>query len=191
MRSFLKKNSGMIIFFIVGMLFPIVSYSAERLDTLMVFGQGFMFGVKEPIGWIGNTEDAAEYGGNVVFYKNVETLANHTSIIIVRVNDKTDEHTENDLKYDMEQSKTVIPNITFKDFKVTHPIYKCYPKIFIVEKKYTEYVVYINPGKDNSKIMFSVTLHVEKRAANKEELDAYQKIVGSIRIMNTGAQNKK
>ncbi len=159
----------------------------KKLNSLMIFGDGFLFTVREPDGWVGNTENADEYGGgNVVFYKSSESLEKYTRIIIVRVNskEKKNDDGKDDLKYDMEKFKKEIPNATFKDFKMTHPIYKCYPKIYIVAGKYYEYVTYINPG-DDSNIMFSATLHIDKRDANKDELEAYNKVVDSLRVIST------
>jgi len=39
------------------------------MSSLIVYGDGFMFSVKEPDGWNGDTDKAAEYYANIVFNK--------------------------------------------------------------------------------------------------------------------------
>lgn len=37
----------------------------KKLDALLVYGEGFVFSVKEPAGWVGDIEDAKQYSANI------------------------------------------------------------------------------------------------------------------------------
>ena len=70
--------------FLIGVLIvPLRALTAERekMDNLIVFGDEFMFVVKEPPGWTGDTENAAKMGVNILFYRNGQTLRTAKEII--------------------------------------------------------------------------------------------------------------
>jgi hypothetical protein len=160
-----------------------IGHSKSKLDNLLVYGQGFMFGVKEPVGWKSDTNNAARLGGNVVFYPAGETLDRPGALITVRVNGKTDENTEGDLQADMDGYRQEYANVAFEDLAVTHPSYRTFPKLFFIQGEFFEYVVYVNPGKDVP-FLLSVSMNKQKTRATRAELQALQEVVRTLHFFN-------
>lgn len=95
-------------------------YAEEKLDRLLVYGDGFVFGVKEPEGWKADINNAAKLGANILFYHSNESFSNYGTLIYIRINKKVDENVGEDLKYDMKQSSDKNPKIQFSDISVSH-----------------------------------------------------------------------
>lgn len=159
-----------------------VPHVEKRLDSLLVYGQGFIFSVKEPAGWKGDTENAAQFSTNIIFYPASQSLDNAQTIIRVLIADKTDENVNEDLAHDMKEYRAQYPNIVFKKLAVTHPNYRVFPKLFTVPGSFYEYVAYVNPG-PTKKLMFSVLMNKQKKEASGLELDVYQKIIASLQML--------
>ena len=51
----------------VGLVVLGVVRAQPGLDSLLVYGEGFAFSVKEPEGWIGDTEHAGMYQANALY----------------------------------------------------------------------------------------------------------------------------
>ena len=159
-----------------------VPHAEKKLDSLLVYGQGFVFSVKEPEGWRGDTENAARFSANIIFYPSSQPLGRAKSIIRVSVANKTDENINEDLAHDMNEYRAKYPNIAFKNLAISHPEYKVFPKLFSVPDCFYEYVAYVNPG-HSKKLMFSVSMNKQKMEASAFELDAYQKIIASLQML--------
>jgi hypothetical protein len=159
--------------------------AAEKppLNSLIVYGEGFAFGVKEPQGWVGDTQNSHNFDANIIFYKKSETAENAKALIRILVAKKADENTKADLEYDMEGYKSKYSNIKFKDIDVSHPTYKTFPKLFFVPDTFFEYVVYINPGEGVPQL-YSVSMNKQKKEATNEELEAFRSIVRSILMIS-------
>lgn len=177
-----KLLIGFSIFFIFLTTFAVAKEKA-LLDSLMVYGEGFAFGVKEPQGWVGDIQNSSRFHANIIFYKKSETAENAKALIRILVAKKADENTKADLEYDMEGYKSKYRNIKFKDINVNHPTYKTFPKLFFVPDTFFEYVVYINPGKEFTQL-FSVSMNKQKKEATKEELEAFRNITSSILMIS-------
>lgn len=154
----------------------------EKMDHLIVFGQGFMFGVQEPDGWRGDTERAAKYHVNVIFFRGKRMPSDLEGVIRVRVNQKKDENTAEDLAVDMDGYRKRFSDVRFEDFDVTHPQYSSYPKLFYVEGQFHEYVAYINPG-EGFWYTFSVALGTGTNPASEAELAAFRTVTSSLLAM--------
>lgn len=156
-----------------------VSQQGEKSDRILVYGDDFLFGVKEPTGWHGDTDSAANYSANIIFTRPDQDSTSPYGIIRVCVNDKVDENTVEDLAYDMKEYKQKYAGIKFGDLPVQHSKYKCFSKIFFIEKDFYEYVTYINPGKEFTYAL-SVSLSKKDVRATEEELSAYKVVVSSL-----------
>lgn len=154
----------------------------KKLDSLLVYGQGFVFSVKEPTGWKGDTEHAAQFSTNIIFYPTSQSLDKAQTIIRVLITDKTDENINEDLSHDMKEYRAQYPNIVFKKLAVSHPNYQVFPKLFSVPGSFYEYVAYVNPG-PTKKLMFSISMNKQEKEASKLELDVYQKIIASLQML--------
>jgi hypothetical protein len=154
-------------------------YANEKLDRLLVYGDGFIFGVKEPDGWKADINNAAKLDANILFYRSNESFSNHGSFIYIRINKKVDENVGEDLKYDMKQYSDKYPKIQFGDISVSHASFALYAKLFYEPNKFYEYVTYINPGRGKP-ITVSATMNVQKQEASAEELTAYKQVVSSL-----------
>ena len=144
-----------------------------------MYGDDFLFGVKEPNGWHGDTDSAADYSANIIFTRSGQDSASPYGVIRVCVVDKMDENTAEDLAYDMKEYKTKYAGIMFSDLAVEHAKYQCFSKIFFIEKDFYEYVTYINPGKEFT-YELSVSLSKKGVKASEEELSAYKAVVSSL-----------
>jgi hypothetical protein len=172
-----------LLFFILSLvLIGVASHAADKLDSLLIYGDNFTIAAKEPPGWRSDSTNAALYHTNLVFYRNSENIQNVKTMIRILVATKTDENTAEDLKYDMEGYRKNYPNIQFKDIPVKHPEYRSYPKLLYIEDGFHEYVTYLNPGKKYP-YLISVSMTIQKTAASKEDLQAYSFVVESIQAL--------
>lgn len=154
----------------------------KKLDSLVVYGDGFMFSAKEPQGWKGDTKNANKYGANIIFYPASQRFESATTVIRILVTAKTDENIKEDLAADMSQYRKQYAGIRFADLTIIHPTYVTFPKLFTVPGDFYEYVTYINPG-PKSKLMFSVSMNKQKVEASADDLAKYQEIISSLLMM--------
>ncbi|MDB5281412.1 MAG: hypothetical protein JWO06_487 [Bacteroidota bacterium] len=153
-----------------------------KMGSLMVYGDGFAFGVKEPDGWTGDIDLAKEYFANIVFYKSKADIKNGGALIQVYHFNKEDEDTEKDLAYDIKQYKDKYKNLKQEKFLVSHISYKCFAKLVFVEEEFYQYLVYVNPG-PKYKGGASFAMNISKRPATEEELKAFKQIISSFIMM--------
>ncbi|WP_158752973.1 hypothetical protein [Dyella sp. S184] len=165
----------------------VLAAPVAKLDSLLVYGEGFMFSVKEPAGWVADTQHAAAYQANVLVYEKSSTWKQSDSLIRVRITDKVDEHVESDLAADMDGYKKDYPNVQFKNFVASNPKYRTYPKLFFVPNQFYEYVTYVNPG-PSSPLMFSVAMSTHTNEATKEQLTAFDNVVSSLIMLKKPQQ---
>lgn len=169
--------------FIFGLLLVILNTFGQAIDSamssLMVYGENFMFTVKEPEGWIGDIEKAKQYHANIIFFKSKEDFEKGGALIQVYNFNKQDERTENDLKYDIESYQKNYPNLEQQDFSVSHKEYRCFSKLVYVENEFYQYIVYINCG-SKFKSGISAAMNISKRPATEDELQAFRNIITSL-----------
>ena len=168
-----------ILFILLFTFYSVGAFAAEKMDNLIIYGDNFMISAKEPNGWKGDTTNASVYHVNLVFYRNNETIQNAKTVIRILIADKTDENTNEDLKYDMESYRKQYPKVQFKDILIKHPEYKAFPKLFYVADSFYEYVTYLNPGTKH-RYNISVSMNLQKTEATKEDMKAYSSIIESI-----------
>ena len=156
------------------------------MDSLLVYGEGFAFGVKEPAGWRSDTEaEAAKLHANIVFFPSAGPKAGEVSIR-VRVNAKVDEDTIKDLQADMEGYRKEYPKIQFEEIPFKHAEYATFAKLFVQPGELYEYTAYLNPG-PRYPFNLSVALSKEKSAATADELAAYETVLKSLKVVETQA----
>ncbi|MHC4457104.1 MAG: hypothetical protein ACYS0I_08425 [Planctomycetota bacterium] len=158
------------------------SSDGKNLDRLLVYGEGFIFGIKEPKGWKADTANASSVNANILFYKPGESIQTAKALIFIRVNKKYDEQVEKDLEWDMDQYRKRYPNVQFKDIAASHAEYKIYPKLFYIKDKFYEYVTFINPG-IGKPVTLSIAMNVQKNEASKDVFEAYRKIIRSLVLL--------
>jgi hypothetical protein len=164
------------------LFFSLLSFSQTNESSLLVYGEGFSFTIKEPKGWIGDIENAKEYGANIIFYKDKTDLKNGGAIVQVLGFTKQDEQTNKDLEADVESYKKEYPKAKLQDFEAKHKDYKTFSKLVYVDKKFYQYIVYINGGKKYIN-GFSVAMNISNRQATQEELQSYLNIISSLTIL--------
>lgn len=156
--------------------------ASEAKPALLVYGEGFVFGVSEPLGWKGDTEKAGGFHVNIVFFPSSPESRNADVTIRVRLNRKVDENTAADLQYDMDEYKQNYPKVQFSDLSFKHPSYPVFEKVFFVPKSFFEYVAYLNPGA-GVKFTLSAAMSVRGRAASEAELSAFESVVASLKLL--------
>ena len=152
-------------------------------DGLLVYGDGFMFAVKEPSGWKSDIQNAARLGANIAFYHAGESPESAVALIRVRVSGKADENTMGDLQADMDGYRQEYAGVAFEDTAVAHPRYRTFAKLFLVKDTFFEYVVYLNPGKGVPFIL-SVSMNKQRTRATKAEFESFQEVVRTLRLFN-------
>jgi hypothetical protein len=161
-----------------------------KLNNLIVYGEGFAFGVGEPQGWHGDTDKiASKYHVNVVFLPPEESVKNDVTIR-VRVNHKVDENTIEDLNYDMQGYKKSFPDAQFSDLNIAHAEYKTFARTVFVPNRFYEYVAYVNPGPEKPYV-FSVAMSKKTGPATEAELKAYDAVLKSVVSFSSTEKRKQ
>jgi hypothetical protein len=159
-----------------------LGFGQQKLDELLVYGDNFMFGVKEPPGWTGDTTNAEGFQANVVLHESKQPRLSWTGLIRIRVNPKVNENTSSDMAEDMRDYKAQFPSVQFKDLAMANSHYLCVAKLFYTPGEFYEYVAYVNPG-PKLPILFSVSMNTEKSEASAGELEAYKLAVQSLILL--------
>jgi hypothetical protein len=169
---------------------PAIPVQEQPKDWLILYGDGFRFGVKEPAGWQGDWERASALKSNIIFYAKGHDLHSAYGVIRVRVNKKADENTGEDLTADMEGYRKRFPAIEFEDLDASHPLYPCFPKLFSLGGQFHEYVAYLNPGPEYW-YMFSVAMNTGRNLATDSELGAFRTVVSSLLTLGDGVPSSQ
>lgn len=159
-----------------------LSLAQQKLNQLMVYGDNFMFSVKEPPGWNGDTTNAEKFQANVVLHESGQPIDSTSGLIRIRVNEKVDENTHADLEADMREYKAQYPTVQFKDIPAKNPNYLCLAMVFYVPGKFYEYVAYVNPGPQKP-LLFSVSMNTHKVEASTKELEAFESAIHSLTLL--------
>jgi hypothetical protein len=164
---------------------------ANDMRGLIISGQGFVFLASEPQGWDTDTGKAAtEYSVNAIFFPRVQVSRSHHVTIRVRLNQKTTEDPNEDMRGDVNDYKKRYPSTKFADLDFKHPNYKTCAKLFYTQGDFYEYVAYLNPG-PQYKFMFSVALSKEKQAATQDELAAFSHVLRSLQFVSEDVQEMR
>ncbi len=150
------------------------------MNGLMVYGDDFLFSVKEPGNWDSDIDKVARYYySNIIFIpENKLSRAAHVNIRI-RVNHKETIDPSEDMQTDMRGYKAKYPKVNFSDLAVSHPTYKICAKLFYIENDFYEYVVYVDPGPNVTK-NFSVVMSKDSTPATPDEIKAFKEILESL-----------
>ena len=155
---------------------------AERqADRVVVHGDGFTFGVKEPPAWRADLGHAPRFGAHVLFYQTKHALRGGATLIMVRLSTSAANDAAQDLQSDMDDYRRRFGGVAFRDLEVSHPEYACVAKEFAVESLFHEYLTYVSPGRGRAE-RFAAALNTEA-AASVAELEAYRAIVGSLVLL--------
>ena len=149
---------------------------------LVVYGDDFMFTIKEPEGWTADIENAPKLSAGVILYREGETFEKHGVLIAIRVARKVDEKTGDDLAHDMGEFRKLYPDVEFKELKVKHPSYASHAKLFAISKSRYDYVAYVNPG-PVTPYLFSVTMYTGKKQADRKALDIYKDVIKTLEFI--------
>jgi hypothetical protein len=152
---------------------------SKEPEALILYGDDWVFSVKEPSGWFGNSKDAYKVPANVVFYPKAEGFRAESTWIYIQLTSKTSEDMNKELISDMEGFRKRYKDAIFKDIIVSHRKYPLAPKLFIVPKRFCEYVTYLNPG-SSIHYKLAIIMHTNKREATDAEMAAYREILASI-----------
>jgi len=152
----------------------------KKMDGLLVYGDDFLFSVKEPDKWNSDIDEVARhYYSNIIFIPgNKSSRAAHVNIRI-RVNHKETTDPSQDMQTDMTGYRNRYPKVKFSDLAVSHPTYKISTKLFYIENDFYEYVVYVDPG-PGVNMNFSVSMSKNSTPATPDEMKAFKEILESL-----------
>ena len=152
-------------------------------DRLVVSGQGCTFSVKQPPDWKSDSGALAKsFNVNLLLTPKEEETKHPVVSIRVRVNGKTDEQIEKDLEIDVAGYLKEDPDVVVKPLDVAHATYSSVGSSVIERGMFSEYVLYVNPGKDFNFIL-SIALSIRGREATSDEMNAYREVVQSLQVM--------
>jgi hypothetical protein len=158
------------------------SFGQQKLDQLLVYGDNFLFSVKEPAGWKGDTASAEKFQSNVVLRDATQSAAGVAGLIRVRLNDKTDENISADMEADIRSYRAQYPKVQFKGIVIKNPAYPAVAKVFYVPGQFYEYVTYMNPG-PGKPFIFSVSMNTQTSEATAKQLGAYETTLASLKLL--------
>jgi hypothetical protein len=158
------------------------SIAQQNPDRLLIFGEGFMFSVKEPPGWNSDTINAEKFESNVILHEGGRPIDSFSGLIRIRVNTKVDDNTLTDMQEDMRQYRAQYTKVQFRDLAIKHSQYLCLAKVFYVPGQFYEYVAYVNPGSQKP-ALFSVAMNTEKSEASAKELEAFKSAIQSLTLL--------
>ncbi len=156
------------------------------LAAVIVHGDGFTFGVKEPPAWRADLGHAPRFGAHVLFYQTKHALRGGATLIMVRLSTSAANDAAQDLQSDMDDYRRRFGGVAFRDLEVSHPAYACVAKEFAVESLFHEYLTYVSPGRGRT-ARFAAALNTEA-AASPAELEAYRAIVGSLVLLEAASE---
>jgi hypothetical protein len=158
------------------------SFGQQKSDQLLVYGDNFLFSVKEPAGWKGDTASAEKFQSNVVLHDATQSAASVVGLIRVRLNDKTDENISAEMEADIRSYRAQYPKVQLKEIIVKNPVHPTIAKVFYIPGQFYEYVTYMNPG-SGKPFIFSVSMNAQTSEATTRQLDAYETTVASLKLL--------
>src|ERR1700746_3386256 len=108
-KSCSKKRFCACLLFLLWLAQP--SFTKQKLEQLLVYGDSFMFGVREPAGWTGDATNAASFEASVVLHASGPPSDSWSAQIRIRVTSKIDENTPADLAEDIRSYKAQFPDV--------------------------------------------------------------------------------
>src|SRR2546428_7515649 len=99
---------------------------AERqADRVIVHGDGFTFGVKEPPAWRADLGHAPRFGAHVLFYQTKHALRGGATLIMVRLSTSAANDAAQDLQSDMDDYRRRFGGGAVRDPPGWDPAYAC------------------------------------------------------------------
>jgi hypothetical protein len=151
-------------------------------NRLLVRGQGITFSVNGPAGWTSDTGALARtFNVHLLLTPEGEETRHPVVSIRVRVNGKTDEQIEKDLAVDVAGYLKDDPDVVVKPLELAHASYATVGSTVTERGRFSEYVLYLNPGKEY-KVILSLALSIRGREATPEEMNAFRDVVQSFAV---------
>jgi len=149
--------------------FLAVTVGSSQMDQLLIYGNGWMFNVKEPKGWIGHTEDAYRYRVNIYFCLGKKSFDKSPVVMHISVNNKRGETLQQKMDSDVADYKKQHKKLELQEFPISEPAYKVLSKKYSYDDKTTDYVCFLDPDEDSPLYMVLVL------NGPKEETPKYEK----------------
>src|SRR2546428_13229363 len=119
---------------------------AERqADRVIVRGDGFAFGVKEPPAWRADLGHASRFGAHVLFYQTKHALRGGATLIMVRLSTTAANDAAQDLQSDIDDYRKRFGGGVLRDLQGSHPAYPCVSEELTVESPIPEELTYLSP----------------------------------------------
>ena len=180
------KKIMLIAVFILIMIMP---SRAQEKNALLIYGQGWMFGVIEPKGWLCHTEDAYRYQVNAYFCIGKKNYKKSPAIMHISVYDKGGDSIQQSISFDIENYKKHSKTLDLQEFLIEGSNYELVSKKYVIDDKTADYVCFLDPGKDSPLYLIFV-LHGPKEESAKYETD-FVSLVKSLRWMGGGSKGIK
>jgi len=162
---------------------PVRADNPNDLKSLMVYGRDWIFAVREPDGWLGDTGScAADEGVNILFLPAGKTMGTSDVNVSIVVWQKTDDDLGQDLAIDMQRYKKQYPKIRFSDFSAHDDCCTTWSKVYYYAGR-QDWTVYVNPGR-GYKWYAVISLETQTGTPSTAELAALREIVATFKPLN-------
>ena len=154
----------------------------DTADNIIIYGDSFLFSIHEPLGWLGDVDNAKNYNANIIFYKSKDDFKKGGIHIQILTYKKQDEEVNKDLESDISSINEKNHDLKQKEIDIeNNKLYLCYSKLAYVENVFYQYIAYVNPG-NKFHNAFSISMSIPKRPGTKEELSAFKEIISTLAV---------
>jgi hypothetical protein len=157
-------------------LWPIFLFSlaaaigSSQMDELLIYGNGWMFNVKEPTGWTGHTEDAYRYRVNAYFCLGKKSFNKSSVVMHITINSKRGDTLQQIINSDIADYKKRHQKLELQEFPISELGYEVLSKKYSYDEKTIDYVCILDPNKDSPFYLVFV-LNGPKEESPKYEKD--------------------
>jgi hypothetical protein len=152
------------------LFYLITAIGSSQMDYLLIFGNGWMFNVKEPTGWTGHTEDAYRYRVNAYFCLGKKTFIKSPVVMHIRINSKRGDTLQQIINSDIADYRKQHKKLELQEFPINELGYEVLSKKYSYDDKTIDYVCLLDPDKD-SPLYLVFVLNGPKEESPKYEKD--------------------
>lgn len=131
------------------LLFLVATVCSSQMDHLLIFGDGWMFNVKEPTGWTGHTEDAYRYRVNAYFCLGKKSFNKSPVVMHITINSKRGDTLQQIINSDIADYKKRHKKLELQEFPISELGYEVLSKKYSYDENTIDYVCILDPNKDS------------------------------------------
>jgi hypothetical protein len=175
----LFASIGIHAFLLTLLAHTVLAAPQKDMDSVIVYGDGWAFAIREPKGWSVDIKSGSQDGLNAVVLPTGAVYGQADNWINAMVISKTDEDLSKDLSADISSYSKRFPGLKFEDYKPKTSHYHSIGKVYVHPSAIRGYLVYLNPDK-TAKVFVLFTL-VTQGKDFRNFLPTYEDLTNSFR----------